>query len=212
MESKLIRACENGDLNEAKSLVEQGADIQAYDGYNWPLTWACIKGHFEVVQYLVEKGANIHAQNDESLRLSALCGHLEIVKYLVEKGANIHAGDDVSILTNSCLYKCSNPLVVKYLVEKGANIHANNDDALNRCFAYGHVSGFVYLSSFYTKEELFSITKISKHYGSYGDNFTCFYDLMYFFFYQKHSQEFLQDQSDLWEGNIGLIVASFTWA
>ena len=62
-EKELIKACEDGDLKEVKSLVEKGADIDLeYD--NWtPLTKASEKGHSAIVEYLVENRAKIDKEN-----------------------------------------------------------------------------------------------------------------------------------------------------
>ena len=80
-----LNACENGDLEMVKILVEKGADIRVYGDYSVRL--ASENGHLETVKFLVEKGANIRANNDYAVRWASQCGRLEVVKFLVEKGA-----------------------------------------------------------------------------------------------------------------------------
>ena len=75
------------------------------------------KGDLTKVKELIENAADIHANNDESLRLSAENGHIDIVKYLVENGADIHADDDGALRNSAC---CGHFDIVKYLVENGA--------------------------------------------------------------------------------------------
>jgi ankyrin repeat protein len=93
--SKLIKACKEGNLSAVRKYVEKGADIHAWDGL--ALRWAAENGHLEIVKYLVEQGADIRVNNDWALRYAAYNGHLAIVKYLIEQGANIHARDDLAL-------------------------------------------------------------------------------------------------------------------
>ena len=58
--SKLYEAIENNDLESIRYLVEQGANLRAYDDY--ALRLAAWYGHLEVVKYLLEQGANLHAK------------------------------------------------------------------------------------------------------------------------------------------------------
>lgn len=42
---KLFEACKTGNLNQMKSLLDQGADVDARDNYgNTPLMWVCFFG------------------------------------------------------------------------------------------------------------------------------------------------------------------------
>ena len=67
MESRdLFTAIQNSSLEEVKSFVENGADvnmpiIRKYSHSNrvTPLNFAVEKGNFEIVKYLIEKGATV---------------------------------------------------------------------------------------------------------------------------------------------------------
>ena len=79
----LIEASRSGDLERVKELVEQGANIHAWN--DLALRCASENGDLEVVKFLVENGAdNI---NDALIYASGE----EVIKFLVEKGADIHA-------------------------------------------------------------------------------------------------------------------------
>ena len=87
----LIEACEVGNLEEVKKLIEEGADIHIRS--DWPISGAANYGHLDVVKYLVENGTNIHADDDWPLRWAVFKGHLEVVKYLIEAGADVRKVD-----------------------------------------------------------------------------------------------------------------------
>jgi transglutaminase-like putative cysteine protease len=83
-----------GDLARAKSLIEEGAGVNAEDfGGETPLHIAAAKGHKEIAELLIAKGADVNAKNnwgETPLHTSAAKGHKEIVEYLVGKGADVN--------------------------------------------------------------------------------------------------------------------------
>ena len=80
--NELTEACENGNIEKVKYLVEKGVDIHAYN--DQPLRWAVFYGQLEVIKYFIEKGTNIHADDDYALRLAVKHGHHKVVNYLRE--------------------------------------------------------------------------------------------------------------------------------
>ena len=90
----LINATKNGNLNEARYALENGADVNAKDEYsNTALIWASRNGKTEIVAMLVEKGADVNATDNwgyTPLLLASRYGHKEIVAMLVEKGADVN--------------------------------------------------------------------------------------------------------------------------
>lgn len=118
----LIRACAEGNLDLIKSLIEQGADIEAKnnDGRT-ALMWACENGAIEVVSFLIRKGANINEKDNQGL--TALCaaaqnGHFPIVKLLVENGANIRIKVNETVLAIAEAQKGGYEQIAQYLAEK----------------------------------------------------------------------------------------------
>ena len=79
----LLFACENGQLNAVKYLVEHGADVNAKDNLGRaPLSFAAERGNLELVKYLVDHGADVNAVyfGGTPLRNAAGNGSLELVK------------------------------------------------------------------------------------------------------------------------------------
>jgi ankyrin repeat protein len=91
----LESAAASGNLDKVKSLITQGADINAVDeNSTWektPLYAAAEKGHADVVAYLLEQGADTAIANaamSTPLRVAANQGHAKVVKLLLAHGAD----------------------------------------------------------------------------------------------------------------------------
>jgi hypothetical protein len=91
----LERAAANGNIDNVKSLLSQGADVNAIDeDSTWEKTAlfaAAEAGHNKVVSYLLSKGADVslaNAAETTPLRVAAYKGHAEVIQLLLEAGAN----------------------------------------------------------------------------------------------------------------------------
>ena len=94
----LHHACQYGDLESVRSLLDRGGNIHAFSnkGY-YPLHIAAMNNHPEVIELLHQKGANLEATCDNkmtAMHLAAKKGHAEIIKILHRLGANIYSQDD----------------------------------------------------------------------------------------------------------------------
>ena len=147
--NRLFEASRIGDLNAVKSLIEQGADVHAYN--DAALRSAALCGHLPVVKFLVSEGADVHVDNDIALRWAACRGYLPVVKFLVSKGADVHANNDGALRWAS---NHGHLPVVKFLVSKGANVRANGDVALRLADCWGHLSIVKFLIGVYIKHGL----------------------------------------------------------
>ena len=78
-QDKLYNACQKGELEQVKNLVENGVDVTISG--NWPARHASLNGHLDVVKFLVENGADITADN-WAVKWASENGHSEVVKYL----------------------------------------------------------------------------------------------------------------------------------
>jgi ankyrin repeat protein len=131
-EMRLWHAAASGDLEEVKSQIQHGSDVnlKGPGGFN-ALNAAARNGHLEVVQYLVEHGANID-QSDNHLHKTALLAasfqrHFDIVKYLVEKGANVNAQSINGFTPLHDAAYVGNFPIVQFLVEHGADVRIRNE-------------------------------------------------------------------------------------
>ena len=91
----------NDDIEEAKILIEAGADInmphEHFDKERPPIIIASQYGHEEIVKLLLESGANPNIQTkngDTALHSAARMGRFNITKILIEAGANPKLSND----------------------------------------------------------------------------------------------------------------------
>lgn len=87
----------NGSFKAAKTLLDQGADVNARnESGNTALFLASMTRKTELVQLLLDKGAKINEKNQgkrTALDAAANSGYVPIVKLLVSKGADVNAQD-----------------------------------------------------------------------------------------------------------------------
>lgn len=97
--SPLSVASYNGNLHKARMLVEQGKNVDHYDGWGLtPLMWACHYRNYDVVDLLLQNGANPNLKSRLSygsmaigstpLMFAAYQGHSMIVKLLLKNNAS----------------------------------------------------------------------------------------------------------------------------
>ncbi|MEM9737795.1 MAG: ankyrin repeat domain-containing protein [Bacteroidota bacterium] len=93
-------AVQNGNLEECKNLIAQGADIDSVTpGGDNALTLACFWGHLDIVRYLCEeKNVDINHRctskkpewaGATGILLAAMSRYNKVVKYLATQGANL---------------------------------------------------------------------------------------------------------------------------
>ncbi|CAC5368966.1 KIDINS220 [Mytilus coruscus] len=124
----LMLACELGEINIVRELLDADVDPNAVDSEKWcALLCAAKEGHLEVVIELLERGADIEHRDMEkwcALLCAAKEGHLEVVIELLERGADIEHRDMFGM---SCLAWAAgrgHNEVAKYLIQKGAKVNA----------------------------------------------------------------------------------------
>ena len=92
-QTPLILACAKNELDKVKTLIAEGAEVNAKD-FNGlsSLMFACSAGNLEVVDFLLKHKADIAAKNVQgytSMALAATAGRVEIVKKLIDAGASL---------------------------------------------------------------------------------------------------------------------------
>ena len=123
---ELIGALMEGQMTEARELVEAGADVNYYlQGDGTPLVIAARFGSRDMVEYLIANGADVNqaAQGDGNpLIMASMHGHLDVARLLIERGADVNGivVDDETPLINAAR---SNQMdVARYLIAQGADV------------------------------------------------------------------------------------------
>lgn len=87
-----IGACaEQGDIEVARWLLEQGADLNPIQIYHTPLLTALENKEIAMAEFLIENGANINQaglSGDTPLMWTCMANEKEAFDFLIEKGAN----------------------------------------------------------------------------------------------------------------------------
>jgi ankyrin repeat protein len=98
----LLSAAENGDENETRLLLSDGANantpVDDIQGRRFPIHAAAENGHVKIVRLLLDAGADVNtARRVEftvgvtALMLAAEASHLNVVNELLNAGADVHA-------------------------------------------------------------------------------------------------------------------------
>ncbi|MCH2233353.1 MAG: ankyrin repeat domain-containing protein [Crocinitomicaceae bacterium] len=143
--------------NELKSLIEQGADVNAQPSweYKTPLITASENGSLEMVKLLVENGADISASAGEFDYYMCPVGpafngkYLDIQEYYVEQGVDINEFQPVWYIHPD------NEKIVQYLLGKGMDVNAKR--AMGVEWYTTRLSYALYNTEFYLAEYLLSI-------------------------------------------------------
>ena len=104
LNNRMIQACEAGDLNTVKHLIEvcgcksymsRGYLTYAEDKHGCSCLWYASEcGHLHVVKYLIEKltenDINVHIESGTALMFASSNGYFDIVIDLVNRGADIN--------------------------------------------------------------------------------------------------------------------------
>jgi|GEM_PF-3296396 len=93
LDEQFIEVCKAGNLSKATELLEQGARIEARDGYDHQtaLVFSANRGHLSIVKMLISKGADINATDDKgwtALSEASYRGKTAVVAFLLEKKAS----------------------------------------------------------------------------------------------------------------------------
>ncbi|KAF5749463.1 E3 ubiquitin-protein ligase XBOS32 [Tripterygium wilfordii] len=96
---RLVSAARDGDLQEAKALLEYNPRLARYSTFgvrNSPLHYSSAQGHHEIVSLLLESGVDINLRNyrgQTALMQACQYGHWEVVQTLILFKANIYRVD-----------------------------------------------------------------------------------------------------------------------
>ena len=93
--AELIKACQEGDLDSLKEMIEAGVNLEVQDpiGGSTPLIIACVFNQPEVVTILLEGGANINGKAKDGgtpLHAAAFFGNKDIVRILLNHDPDLN--------------------------------------------------------------------------------------------------------------------------
>lgn len=94
----IIRDVQDGNVDNVKELLRQGASIDQEDAEgNSLLQIALQKIHFDLAQYLIRTGANIEHRNKAGttplMTAAFACAERDVIELLIERGADLLAVD-----------------------------------------------------------------------------------------------------------------------
>lgn len=126
----LHSACDGGNLEIVKLLLEHGANMYATDvDGRTPLHYACYRGHINIAEYFVVNFDDGFAmfmacnkRGSNCLHLAAQMGHQELVEYIIFCGVNINCQNNSG---NTPLHMASengHVELAKWLAENGAKL------------------------------------------------------------------------------------------
>lgn len=115
--SSLVLACISGDLDDVKSLVTRGANVN--ESNPSPIYAACVSENILVVEYLLKNGADIKRDPYEPLSVACSLGNRELALLLLQYGAQLDGGYDSPL---GILMKRNDLEFLKFLAKKAPNL------------------------------------------------------------------------------------------
>ncbi|KAH6655699.1 hypothetical protein BKA67DRAFT_534614 [Truncatella angustata] len=126
--NSLYYASLTGLIYSTQALIDDGADVNARDGYYGnALQAASAKGHKAIVRILVDQGADVNAQGGDygnALQAASFKGNEAIVKILVDQGADVNARGGMYGNALQAASAEGDEAIVKILVDQGADVNA----------------------------------------------------------------------------------------
>lgn len=132
--SRLINAASNGNIEEVKESIDAGAQLDAgVAGRENALTQAACNGHTEVIKLLLANGADVDAKNlgGCTALIETVCAFFsepESIKLLLEKGANVNAKADDGSTALIWSAARGRTEIEEILLSNGADVNAKTDD------------------------------------------------------------------------------------
>lgn len=119
IDEMLIVAAYEDDTQEARRLIEAGADVNAREGC--ALIYATSNNNIELTRMLIEAGADVNAQKGKAMENAINNNNVELVRMLVK------AGDCYAL---NIAVESGNDKLAQRLIEAGAEVDARRNEVL----------------------------------------------------------------------------------
>jgi ankyrin repeat protein len=127
----LHEAVAAGQVDEARWLLENGADPNGLDGLHWvALHWAAAQGRADIAHVLLDHGATTDPMNMGGytpLHLAADRGHAEVVRILLDAGASVKARCGTGWTPVFLAAGCGSTRAIRELIDAGARADVRDD-------------------------------------------------------------------------------------
>ena len=123
----LFLACENGHVDTAQLLLDEGADVdRANRNGATPLWIASKNGHVDAAQLLLDKGAQVDRADkygQTALYAASYNGHVDVAQLLLDRGAEVdRANEDGTTPLHIAVFG-EHVEAVRLLLDKGADVN-----------------------------------------------------------------------------------------
>ena len=128
VDSALLDAAKEGNIEAVKQHLANGADVNAKDDGWTPLHNAAGYSTKEMVELLISNGANVNAKNDDGWTPLHDAATKEVAELLIAKGADVEAKDKDNWTP---LHKAAfggHKEIVELLISEGADVNAKGED------------------------------------------------------------------------------------
>jgi hypothetical protein len=120
----LNQAVVDGDIDQVKSEISAGADVNSKNRMSWTLLHIAIQNRqTEIITLLIDKGADINAKDNRGrtpLHFAVETGQKAVIEQLIAKGAEINVMDGRADNALSLAKKKNQKEIVDLLVKNGA--------------------------------------------------------------------------------------------
>jgi ankyrin repeat protein/beta-lactamase regulating signal transducer with metallopeptidase domain len=148
----LHQAAADGDIEQVKSLISKGADVNAKDEDGQvPLHLAARHGNKAVVELLLDRGAVVNVNKKlvpplpgaAPLHEAVRYGHKDVAEVLIASGADVNALTKPGDTVLYCAAASGHEELAKLLIANGADV----DAALHCVVGHGHLDAAMFLLS-----------------------------------------------------------------
>lgn len=127
--SALAIAAERGDNEMLRLLLDFGANVERFDGYDRPpIYYAALSHNVSTVQVLIDAGANPSAleSNGTALHAAAAANDIEMIDFLLKHNVSIDIVDEYGNTPLHAAVRAGKPEAVQRLLRLGADKDKRN--------------------------------------------------------------------------------------